>query len=98
MNDIITELKNYWEISGVNFRQPASMNSLRDFEVHYNVAIPADIAQYFITFDGLENGESDTDMISLWPLGKIRKVRFSKNSGGKAHRIVEGESLDHNIS
>lgn len=50
------------------------MNSLRDFEVHYNVAIPADIAQYFITFDGLENGESDTDMISFWPLGKIRKV------------------------
>ena len=61
-----------WAGDGVRRRPGAEPARLAEFEGIYGVRLPADLREYLLVVDGMDEGACDLDLISFWPLGRIR--------------------------
>jgi hypothetical protein len=62
-----------WRGAGLTIRPEAGSEAIRAFEWKYEVVLPADMREYFLTVDGMED-ELDLGMNRFWPLSMIKPV------------------------
>lgn len=63
-----------WNTTGVRARRGNSLEDIRDFEERHGLFLPADLAEYFLAVDGMEQGCWDEHLIRFWPLQEVRPV------------------------
>jgi hypothetical protein len=71
---LIDRLRGYWMQKGIKIRPGVSLQQIESFESRYLVRLPPDLRRYFDTVDGMEEGETDTDMFSFLPLKAVRAI------------------------
>jgi hypothetical protein len=74
MNLLTERLRNYWSSTGVNLCSGASRQALKSFESTYGIRLPEDFHDFISTIDGMEDGYSDNNMVSFWPIDGIKSV------------------------
>jgi hypothetical protein len=65
MPTIGESLKNFWLRYGMKLRLGASEVELREFEGKYNVLLPDDLKDYFLTVDGSDLDENVIEFLRL---------------------------------
>lgn len=70
----IVEVRRAWAAAGIAEREGVTDADIRAFENRYGVRLPNDLAQYFKTVDGMNDGEYDDHPMHFWPLSKVRPV------------------------
>ena len=70
----IVDVRRAWAAAGIAEREGVTDADIRAFENRYGVRLPNDLAQYFKTVDGMNDGEYDDHPIHFWPLSKVRPV------------------------
>jgi hypothetical protein len=73
VSNIWQRLVELWRGAGLTIRPPAQQEAIRAFEAKYNVVLPADMREYFLTVDGMED-ELDPGMNRFWPLQMVKAV------------------------
>ena len=72
---IIERLHSRWSESGVRLRSGVSELELQRFETNNRVVLPEDFRTFFLTIDGMKDGEMDpASMIRFWSLEEVRPV------------------------
>lgn len=64
----------YWAKLNLPIRAGATLDAIVAFEQKYQVALPADLAEYFQTVDGTGINESDEHLTSFLSLAEMRPV------------------------
>ena len=64
-------MKQFWLRYDIKLRRGASEAELREFEQKYNVLLPADLKDYFLTIDGFADSGWDENYITFLPLEEI---------------------------
>src|SRR5262249_45683667 len=73
MSNLGQPLVDLWRGAGLTIRPPAGQEAIQAFESKYNVVLPADMREYFLTVDGMED-ELDPGMNRFWPLEMVKPV------------------------
>jgi hypothetical protein len=71
---LISMVKDAWRKSGVSPRSGATEASIQAFEQSYGIRLPADIAEYFRSTDGMDEDDVDEHTIRFWRLSEMRPV------------------------
>ena len=71
---LISMVKNAWKKSGVALRSGVTEANIKAFEQSYGIRLPADIAEYFRSADGMDESDVDEHTIRFWPLSEVRPV------------------------
>ena len=64
-------LRDSWVGRGVAVNPPAPSAAVEAFESKYQLRLPPDLRDYFLTVNGMLDGESDDDLLSFWPLESL---------------------------
>jgi hypothetical protein len=67
-------LKNNWKHSGLAVRKGVTNEDIQRFEMQHSVQLPQDLARYFETVDGMEEGDTDAHDIRFWRLEEVQPV------------------------
>lgn len=62
-----------WRDAGLTIRPAAEPTTIRTFEAKHGVILPADLREYFLTVDGMED-ELDPGTNRFWPLAMVKPV------------------------
>lgn len=62
-----------WRSAGLTIRSGVQPGHIQAFESKYGVVLPADLREYFLTVDGMED-ELDQGTNRFWPLANVRPV------------------------
>ena len=68
---LLKEVRMQWELAGIALAEPATVRDLQEFETAHQIAFPRDVAIYFLTLGGMQEGESDRHGIRFWPLHEV---------------------------
>jgi hypothetical protein len=68
------KLKNHWLSLGVKVNAGVSHDELDAFESKYQVVLPADLRDYFLTVDGMVEGVMDHGCFSFWSLNAVKPI------------------------
>jgi cell wall assembly regulator SMI1 len=71
---LIERLRGYWMQKGIKIRPGVSLQQIESFESRNLVRLPPDLRRYFATVDGMEEGETDTDMFSFLSLEAVKSI------------------------
>src|SRR5262245_9005382 len=74
MNILTERLRNYWSSIGVRLGSGVSQPALKSFESNYGVEFPEDFHDYISTIGGMEEGFSDSNLVSFWLFDQIKSV------------------------
>lgn len=74
MQSLTDNLRGYWESNHFHMRSGLSPETIRRFETQYNVVLPTDLREYFLVNDGMEDGDSDNELVAFLPLADIKPV------------------------
>jgi hypothetical protein len=70
----LQRIQRRWLSIGTAVREGASDETISAFEQHYRVRLPIDVEQYYALMDGMDNCETDDDLICFWPLHELGTV------------------------
>ncbi len=73
MLNIGQRLVELWRGAGLTIRPPTGREAIQAFESKYNVVLPTDMREYYLTVDGMED-ELDPGMNRFWPLEMVKPV------------------------
>jgi len=62
-----------WRDAGLEVRPGVQPSAILAFETRYSVPLPADMREYFLTIDGMED-ELDPGTNRFWPLHMVKPV------------------------
>ncbi|HQR05184.1 MAG TPA: SMI1/KNR4 family protein [Gemmatales bacterium] len=68
------QLATRWKKLGLKVRSGVVLEQLQTFESKYEVILPNDLREYFLTVDGMED-ELDQGTNRFWPIAMIKPVR-----------------------
>ena len=68
------KLKNHWVSRGVEVNPGVSAEELEAFESKYQVVLPADLRDYFLTVDGMVEGVMDQGCFNFWSLKAVKPI------------------------
>jgi hypothetical protein len=88
-----TELKNRWLSRGLEVNPGVSKEKLSQFESRYQVSLPADLRDYFLTVDGMAEGVTDDALIRFWSLNEVKPIPAEAPEFARPSYIREAESL-----
>ena len=88
-----TSLKNHWLSQGIEINPGVSKRDLTVFESRYQVSLPADLRDYFLTVDGMADGATDDAQIRFWPLNEVKPIPEGAPGYSDPSYIQEAESL-----
>ena len=71
---MIEQLRANWSATGISIRPGASIEQIKAFEAHYDVRLPVDLREYFVAIDGMNEGETDNDLLSFHSLDAIKRI------------------------
>ena len=74
MQSLTEKLREYWESNHFHIRSGLPPEAIQRFEAKYNVVLPADLHEYFRAIDGMEDGDSDNELVAFLPLADIKPV------------------------
>lgn len=69
-----TSLKNHWLSQGIEVNPGVSREELRAFESRYQVSLPSELRDYFLTVNGMADGFSDDALIRFWSLSEVKPI------------------------
>ena len=69
-----TNLKNHWLSQGLEINSGVSREELAAFESRYQVSLPSDLRDYFLTVNGMAEGVSDDALIRFWSLNEVKPI------------------------
>ena len=78
---IVQRVKQAWSDTGVVLRPGVKEANIREFEQRYHVQMPADLVQYFLMVDGMNEGDTDEHDIRFWPLAEVRPAAEELDDG-----------------
>lgn len=67
------QLTTIWRDAGLTIRPGVNPAAIREFEVRQGILLPADLREYFLTVDGMED-ELDPGTNRFWPLSMVKLV------------------------
>ena len=67
------QLASLWLDAGLTIRPGVDAAAIRAFEIRHAVVLPADLRDYFLTVDGMED-ELDPGLNRFWPLAMVKLV------------------------
>lgn len=70
--ELASRLKQHWIDANCRLRPGASTAEFASFEALHGVRLPHALCRVYGVVDGLEHGECDDILMSLWPLKQIR--------------------------
>jgi len=74
MPSLMEKLRGYWESNHFHTRSGLPPEAIQRFETRYNVALPSDLREYLLGIDGMEDGDSDNELVAFLPLADIKPV------------------------
>jgi len=86
-------LKNHWLSQGIEVNPGVSKEELTAFELMYQVSLPADMRDYFLTADGMAQGVSDEALIRFWSLDEIKPIPEEAPDFSDPSYIEDAQSL-----
>lgn len=86
-------LKNHWLSQGIEVNPGVSKEELSAFESKYQVSLPADLRDYFLTVDGMAQGVTDNALIRFWSLNEVKPIPEEAPDYSDPSYIEEAESL-----
>ena len=72
--ELLARLGHHWRAQGLEPAPGVSADEILRFEAQAGVRLPADLRTYFETFNGLTDSAMDGELISFWPLARVRSV------------------------
>ena len=88
-----TRLKNHWLSQGIEVNPGVAKEELTAFEFKYQVSLPADLRDYFLTVDGMAQGFTDNALIRFWSLNEVKPIPEEAVDYSHPSYIEEAESL-----
>ena len=88
-----TSLKNHWLSQGVGVNPGVPKEELTAFESKYQVSLPADLRDYFLTVNGMAEGVTDDALIRFWSLHEVKPIPEEAPDYSDPSYIEEPESL-----
>jgi SMI1 / KNR4 family (SUKH-1) len=67
-------LKHHWSRHDVSMEPGVSETELKAFEHKYNVLLPDDLCNYFMSVNGMSPGMSDDSLFRFWMLSEVKPV------------------------
>jgi hypothetical protein len=86
-------LKNHWLSQGIEVNPGVSKEELRAFESKYQVTLPIDLRDYFLTVNGMAQGVTDDALIRFWSLNEVKPIPEEAPDYSDPSYIEEAESL-----
>ena len=74
MVELLARLGRHWRAQGIEPLPGVSADAVLRFEAQAGVRLPADVRTYFETFNGFADSAMDRELISFWPLARVRSV------------------------
>jgi len=74
MSSVGERLKNYWISIGAKVRPGASHSAIQSFEGAHRVRLSRELCDYYQAVDGMEEGQTDNDMLEFLPLNSLKRV------------------------
>jgi hypothetical protein len=71
---LLHRLMGYWMQQGLRIRTGVSFQEIDSFESRYRVRLPADLRSYYVTIDGMEEGETDPNVFWFLPLKAVKSI------------------------
>ncbi|HXD32974.1 MAG TPA: SMI1/KNR4 family protein [Pyrinomonadaceae bacterium] len=99
MSSLGESLKKKWLSQRITLNAGASLNEVTWFETKYNVLLPEDFREYFLTtngFDGSEHWEIDENMITFLGLNEVKPLSeywSSPVAGGDSYFVFADYSI-----
>ena len=88
-----TSLKDRWLAQGLEINPGVSTEDLAAFEFTYQVVVPADLRDYFLTVDGMAEGVSDDALIRFWSLSEVKPITVEAPELSSPAYIEDAESM-----
>ncbi len=77
LSKLFVALRAHWAANEVEAASPATPSNVAAFEQRYNVRLPSDLRQYFLTLNGGilgHEGSADNELISFWRLDQVEPL------------------------
>jgi len=74
MDRLLDRLKDHWAASGVQVRPGLDDREMDGFERANGVRLTGELAAYFRSVDGMEEGNSDADLFEFFPLRRLTNI------------------------
>ena len=74
MRTLAERLREHWRSIGVRIRSGVSQQEIDTFEFTYGVCLSEEALSYFRAVDGMEEGDSDEELLRFLPLHKLTSV------------------------
>lgn len=88
-----TRLKNHWLSQGIEINPGVSTEELSAFESKYQVSLPADMRDYFLTVNGMAEGVFDNALFRFWSLNEVKPIPEEAPDYSDPSYIEDAESL-----
>ncbi len=72
--NLVQRLKQHFIDDGVEINEPASENEVESFQEKYNVKIPDDLKEYFLTFNGTGQGNFGDSGYAFFSLSEFELI------------------------
>jgi hypothetical protein len=69
-----TRLQEQWMSHGLKTNPGVSSEDLAAFESKYQVSMPTDLREYFLTVNGMSEGTRDDALIRFWALNEVKPI------------------------
>ncbi len=86
-------LKTYWLSNGIEINPGVSNEELTAFESNYQVSLPSDLRDYFLTVNGMAEGVRDDALIRFWSLNEVKPIPETAPAYSDPSYIEEAQSL-----
>lgn len=74
MQSLAEKLSGYWDNDHIHIRSGLPPETIQRFETKYNVVFASDLREYFLGIDGMEDGDSDNELLAFLPLADVKPV------------------------
>ena len=78
---LLADVMQRWTDAGIDIRPGVNDAAIERFEKEYGVTLPADVAMYFRTVDGMPESVMDDALIRFWQLAEVLRPPGSTNAG-----------------
>jgi hypothetical protein len=84
-------LRREWVNQGIDINSGVSESELRAFEETYNVALPHDVRDYFLTVNGMDRESTDDALIRFWTLAEVAPISQAAPEFANPSYLEDGE-------
>jgi hypothetical protein len=77
LRNLLSAVRTHWGASDLEAARPATPQDVTAFEQRYNVRLPLDLREYFLTLNGGilgHDGSADNELISFWRLDQVEPL------------------------